>query len=182
MSTSKEKKQKWTVYALAPLVVGVWGMVVYRILYPAGLPTGSNIPKTFNTSTITAPTAKIETFNLLLSYIDPFLSSEDAPISEYNSMAWNMSNNLPSLPQVSTTSMEKKPAPVVKPPVKKALVASAGKISIDSGEMIYLLSIDGKLSKLKLGQSIGNVSLTAASNDSLWFTQQVFTFSIPLYK
>jgi hypothetical protein len=97
-------------------------------------------------------------------------------------MAWSMSNNLPSLPQVSTASMEKKPAPVVKPPVKKALVTSAGKASIDSGEMIYLLSIDGKFSKLKLGQSIGNVSLTATSNDSLWFTQQGFTFSIPLYK
>lgn len=68
------KNNKKTIYILAPLVLFIWGMIVYRILNFSSDDEEMQISKGIGVNI--SNDNQIDTFKLYLSYSDPFLSKD----------------------------------------------------------------------------------------------------------
>jgi hypothetical protein len=145
-----------TKYWLTVAMLGVWGLVAYRFYQRAspnnGVQTPTALPKMSGTA------AEKDSFSLLLTYGNPFASS-DAPkrTTENNS-------NAPSKGTAVRTPPEVKPEP---PMVAFPAIGYKGNVKLKSGRMAAILSIGGSISNIGVGEKLEEVTLLEIYEDSI---------------
>jgi len=141
-------KNKKTVYLVLPVVVGLWALVIYKVvnIYSASekavVSTSSFVPPVFVSNTM-------DTFSITANYRDPFLGKTEVPAV--------------------------KKTPVVAPPPKKVIeptpwpaVTYGGVIkSRKSNEQLCMVSINGQTNFMKEGDVISDVLLKKIYKDSI---------------
>ncbi len=149
-------KNKKLTYILIPLVIGVWGAIIYRIFNTIG--GDGNTP-------IIAPSAMkieqeegfmIDTFALKLNYRDPFLGKTIAIRSENNTEFVKQINS--SIPKSLT----------VTPSVIWPSITYGGLIkNKNSDKQFGFVQINGQVNIMKVGDVINEVTLTKILKDSI---------------
>jgi hypothetical protein len=146
-------KNKKVIYILLPLVILIWGTILYRILKNIAPEESVSSGKSYIPS---LETARADTFSLIADYPDPFLSRTSAPAPEPQSIA-------PLQPR----------EPVIKPePVKPVITWPSVKYSgiirnIKNDRQLGVLQINGKDHLVSQNQSIGGIEVLQVYKDSV---------------
>lgn len=146
-------KNKKLTYILLPAVIGIWGMIFYRI-YSGMDGNDKPVAATGNMSAANSNAAAEDTFTLIASYRDPFLGS----------MA--VVNDHPKVSQpAANTPKPVEPKQVVAAPWPS--VTYSGMIKNQkSSVQLAMLQVNGQGYTVKTGESIEGVQLLKIYRDS----------------
>ncbi len=135
-----------------PVVIGVWGLIIYRIFAVAS--PDSPTPRFADSATKETGSSQLpDTFRLLANYPDPFLGN----IAQEKKIA-------------SGKRILKKevPKPVVKAQQPWPSVTYVGMIKNQkSSKQLVMVQVDGVSNVMKVGDSAGGISLTRIYRDSV---------------
>ncbi len=146
---------KKSVYVLLPLVIIVWGVVIYKFLNIKG---GSDDDSIGNIAAITKKLPKKinKDYGLLLDYADPFLSSLDVYKSSYY-------NNVKGKNKSKKSGVNKKRGH--QPDVKVSFLGIL--INESKNKKVGLLEIDAQRYLLSDGDIKNNVEVIKLGTDSV---------------
>lgn len=140
-------KSRATLCLLLAAVVGVWGLVAWRLLAPAKRPPEAARPASASASAAAAPDD-----TLRLDYPDPFLKGATAPKRASRSVV----RPLPSGKKAAPTPRERTKI------LHLATVAAGGRA-------LHIVEIGGGQYELCMGDEAAGFRLHAADTDSLYF-------------
>lgn len=152
-------KNKKLLYLLLPLTIGLWGVIIFKIVNSAsGIEGVENQDKiVFQKSDgLTMP----DTFSIICNYPDPFLGKTTP--KQYRSPA----NSVTSAAKAKDVVKEKKKAAIttlVWPEVVYKGIIKNQK----SNKQLALLQINGKSNAMKMGESYENIELIRIFKDSI---------------
>lgn len=156
-------KSKRSTYFLLFSAVGVWSYVIYTIV--SGLSFEDKISHTIQPIYGSIKMAKLDTFQLLLSYDDPFLGKEVAPA-----------------PKIKKSGPKPVKQPTLKP-VKDVqwpdLLFLGGITNQATGQEIFMLQVSGVGHMVKQGDIIGELKILEVSTDiiTLEYKEQTKTIT-----
>lgn len=151
-------KKKWT-WVLIAVVTGLWTYNIYNTVSTFNQETfvEDNTPYS---STNLILNFKKDTFNLQLPKRDPFLNQMATP----NQLTMNAEMVLPKLKQEKAAPKEV----IVKPNKEWPKIKYFGFVRNKSKQHpLCVLSINGKIHKVSIGEMINEISLINATKDSL---------------
>lgn len=144
-------KNKKATYILLPIVLGIWGLIIYRVFAVASPDTPTpRYPDTGNGKTETISLA--DTFSLLASYPDPFLEA------------------------VKEVKHSSKPVAVKKEPVKPVAAVKTSWPAITysgmvrnqkSDKQLVMVSVNGSSNVMKVGDVVEGLALVRIWRDSV---------------
>ncbi len=144
-------KNKKLTYILLPIVIGVWGLIIYRIFAVAS--PDSPTPRFADSQAEAASSQLPDTFHLLANYPDPFLGRI---VQEKR-----FSSGKPVLKKEG-------PKPVVKAQQAWPAITYVGMIKNQkSSKQLVMVQIDGVSNVMKAGDNAGGIALTRIFRDSV---------------
>lgn len=151
-------KNKKLNYILIPLVIIVWGAIIYRIFNTVG-----NEPLTYTNQgqmQLNSGNDKeaVDTFRLMLNYRDPFLGKMQ-------------NNENPSHGAVAKPVTKKAPAPVVSTNTQSVVwpsITYGGMIkNQNANKQFVFVQINGNVNIMKAGDVVNSVELLRITTDSI---------------
>lgn len=143
-------KNKKLTYVLLPMVLLIWGAILYRIVNVVGDNEGVISPSSVQHQPM-QPIVQ-DTFALLLSYRDPFLGKMPATKTPGNT------GPKPIVPVVVTPEK-----PIVWP-----AISYGGRIKSEEGNrQLVFVQINGQANIMKIGDMINEITLNSVSKDSI---------------
>ncbi|MFS4469621.1 hypothetical protein [Maribacter sp. 2210JD10-5] len=138
------KNQK--TYLLLALVLGVWGVIAYKILNTVN-PSVSKVDIAISKDIFIPEKVKVrDTFSIVANYRDPFLGTVNAPKNPKKTLA------------IKDT----------KPKVPEKAIAYTGFITDKSSrQKIFFVTIDGQQHMMALNQTINEVKLISGSKGKI---------------
>ncbi|WP_303316700.1 hypothetical protein Q4Q34_07805 [Flavivirga abyssicola] len=141
-------KNKTKTYALLALVLGIWGIIGYRIVSTINPSAPDVVQQVFEVSFNPKTNTKVDTFSIQVVNRDPFLG---------------------------TLLVKKKPNKTVKRPTQPKVVwlpvLYHGSISKQNTKAkVFIVSINGQQNLMKIGQTINDVKLIKGNNNSITVT------------
>ena len=141
-------KNKKTVYLVLPIVIGLWALVIYKVVHIYS----SSDETVVASSSFVPPILKSnfsDTFSIAATYRDPFLGKTVSPT-------------------VSKTSIAPQPLKKISEPTKWPGITYGGVIkSRKSNAQLGMVSINGQTNFMKEGDVISDVLLKKIYKDSI---------------
>jgi hypothetical protein len=155
-------KNKKMTYILIPIVILVWGIVIFKIFNYTDDSNGANTSPVFSASNEVLSLEK-DTFSIIAQYKDPFLGKNS---NYYDSEFGDESESQPeNSTQVKVPELKKEePKVAVKFP---ALVYGGLIYNAKTKKTIALLKINNREYLVNKGDNIDNVEMVEIYNDSI---------------
>lgn len=148
-------KNKKLLYILIPLVLLVWGVILYKIFNVVNVSDSNEVLKSI---VIVSPSNEnlIDTFSIHPNYRDPFLSKRAKKII--------ISENKATIIAATPKLIKKIIAPLPKWPnlVYGGLIKNQ-----NSNKQLALVQINGQSNIMKIGDIVGEIELTKIFSDSI---------------
>lgn len=147
-------KSRTTICLLLAAVVGVWGLIAWRLLAPAKHPIASECPKI-----AVQPPAAASTETLRLDYPDPFLKRAAATKSAPRPVVRALPPQAPQKPREQVSI------------VHLATISSGGRT-------LHVVVLGGVQYELREGDTVAGFLLRNIDCDSLYFRKEGLTYSV----
>lgn len=147
-------KSRWTTCLLLAAVVGVWGLVAWRLLAPAKNSVATERPKV-----AVQPPAATVAETLRLDYPDPFLKGTAA--------------TKPALRPVVRALPSKAP----QKPRERVAITHLATIS-SGGQTLHIVAFGTEQYELREGDTAAGFLLRSVDRDSLYFHKEGLTYSV----
>ena len=143
-------KNKKLIYILLPLVILIWGSIIYKIFYNTS--REEELADEILPQKNISATSVLDTFSIIANYRDPFLGN--VVYSE---------NNVNEVPKQKVL-----PQPKVEQVVQWPNIVYGGMIkNQQSTKQLALLKINGKENIIKAGEMVGTIELVKIYKDSV---------------
>ncbi|SDI25000.1 hypothetical protein SAMN04488062_1316 [Flavobacterium omnivorum] len=145
-------KNKKNIYILLPVVLFIWGAVMYQFFSFANTKETQQLTSTeFQIKTLTI--TERDTFSINVNYRDPFLGKMFAPQNNVTSKKTSKTRKEPQIEE-----------PLIWPPILYKGIVSDTKDKIK----IYMLIIGGKTCLMKKGETENEVFLKEGDRESVY--------------
>lgn len=147
-------KSRWTTCLLLAAVVGVWGLVAWRILAPVKNSTAAERPEV-----AAPPPAAAAVEALRLDYSDPFLKGAAAPKPAPRPVVRALPSKAPQKPR------------------ERAAIAHLATIAA-SGQALHVVAFGTEQYELREGDTAAGFLLRSVDRDSLYFHKDGTIYSV----
>ncbi len=155
-------KKKNKTYALLAVVLGIWGVIIFKFVGALNPSSESVAETTSNEVFVPKEVKERELFALALDYRDPFLGTVDTP-------------------RKKVTKAKKNTSPKVVVPTKS--IQFTGFIQQkNSKQNIFFITVDGQQQLMKINDTFQKVKLVKGSKSSIRVTYDGKTENIELTK
>jgi hypothetical protein len=142
-------KSKKTVYLVLPVVIGLWALVIYKIVNIYSASEGKLVAASSFIPPVLIANSN-DTFSITANYRDPFLGKTETPAAV---------NNTPKTPP---------PPKKIAEPTKWPVITYGGVIkSRKSNAQLCMVSINGQTNFMKEGDVLSDVQLKKIYKDSI---------------
>ena len=145
-------KNKKTLWILIPLVLGIWGLILWKLLDYSSEDTSSSIVTLTYPESIAEDTAE---YVLALNYRDPFLRS-----------SWSPGTTKPATQKTKKNNIRKVNIQSLKGPEKPAELKYKGAIQCNNSR-IGLLEVAGERKLVSENTTLGQYAILKVEDDSL---------------
>jgi len=169
-------KSKRAIYLLLPLVIAVWGLIVWRIWSAASEPVMRSEGVAVDALRDSVAAARIRFPKLLLNYTDPFKASAGYRSSQAATITRGASLSVVALPharQVSSVNFRFpiQPATTTAPvaaPINWPRINYLGIIAHANGQaQVALLTINGESEIIRIGKTAQGIQVLNIYRDSI---------------
>lgn len=154
-------KNKKLTYILIPLVLGLWGTILYRIFHTVN---NKNVDLTVNKSTFSENMQNqtiLDTFSIHPNYNDPFLRKR-------TKIADSQLNQMKPAGNVTQAKKIVKQTPVASSTIAWPGIVYNGLIKNQkSNKQLAMIQVNGQSSIMQTGDVVADIQLTKATKDSI---------------